>query len=202
MIPRSAFKADTNPTGVAPPKNQTRYRWQDMAFGGVDLQDNSKGHVYQLWTAKYSPMTGSVVLTSNDGKVRPIFTLHGIDEIALAFDVNCNWVLAYRLTDRRAFVSYWHDAILGRIVEFLGRCTSLMMTTDDARGMPIGVSDILVSCVRPDRNLIVYGQREKYRKAHNMGVSVPDDQELANFGMGNNGRLQWVTVNQKIKALP
>jgi len=111
-------------------------------------------------------------------------------------------VLAYRLTDKRAYISYWHDATLGRVIEPLGHCTSLMIATDDVRGIPIGVSDILVTYATLDRKLIVRGQREKYRIAHDMGVQVPQGEELANFGQGQNGRLQWVTTNQKIKALP
>jgi len=202
MIPRAAFEAGDNPTGVAPPKNQTRFRWMDRAFGGVDVQDTSKGFLYQIWTATYDVLSGNVALSSEDGKTRLAMTLHGIDEIALSFDINCNWVLAWRLTNKKAFVSYYHDASLGRVTEYLGMCSSIMMSVDDVRGILIGVSDILVTYITLARRLVVRGQREKYRVAHDMGVLVPAEQELANFGMGANGRLQWVTTNQKLKALP
>jgi len=202
MIPRAAFIHKGSPVQVAPPKHDTRYLLVDKAFGGIDVQDASRGIDYQLWTARYSPTTGTIILTSEDGKVRPILTLHGIAEIGLAFDNNSNWVLAYRLTDKRAFVSFYWDAALGRVFQPIGSCSSLMISIDDMRGSSIGITDILISYIDRNRELVVRGQREKYLKANKLGIFIPEGQELGNFGAASNGRLQWVTTNQKIRAFP
>jgi len=122
--------------------------------------------------------------------------------LGLAFDNNANWVLGWRLTNSQGFVSYYSDSTALRVVQPVGRCSSLMVSIDDVRGIAAGITDILVTYIDPQRRLLLRGQREKYQTAHDMQVLVPDGQELANFGMGANGRLQWITTNQYLRALP
>jgi len=202
MIPEKAIAAGHAPVPVAPPKNGVRYRWRDVALGGVDVQEPSLGVLHQLWTATYDAFTGVVTLAAENGKSYPIHTQHGIDEIGLMFDNNANWVLGYRLTNGRGFISFYSDSVLGRVVLPLGRCSSMMVGMDDARGISIGVTDILVTYIDAQRRIWVRGQREKYRIARDMQVVVAEGQELAGFGMGANGRIQWITSNQYIRALP
>jgi len=202
MIPEKAIAAGHDPVPVAAPKNGIRYRWQDVAYGGVDVQNPSLGVAYQLWTARYDAFTGAITLRAENGKSYPVHTQHGINEIGLAFDNNANWVLAYRLTNGRGFVSFYSDSVLGRVVVPLGRCSSMMVGMDDARGIAIGVTDILVTYIDAQRRLLLRGQRDKYRIARDMGVVVAEGEELAGFGMGANGRIQWITSNQYIRALP
>jgi|GEM_PF-6646708 len=202
MIPEKALAAGNAPVPVAPPKNGVRYRWRDVAYGGVDVQNPSLGVLHQLWTATYDPFTGVVTLKSENGKSYPIHTQHGINEIGIAFDNNANWVLTYRLTNSRGFISFYSDSVLGRVAVPIGRCSSMMVGMDDARGIPIGITDILVTYIDPQRRLLLRGQRDKYRIARDMQVLVPQDEELAGFGMGSNGRVQWIASNQYIRALP
>lgn len=157
---------------------------RDFEWGGVALQNVSKGLLYKVWEAYYS---GRDIYISNGTTAHLV--VRDIDAptyISLAFDVNMNYALAYIVGGTLYWK--WFDSVSGTYTTTAyANITSVHCSLDDPRAGADTWNDVVLFYTSND-NLYYRLQRERYTIAHLICPLV--GRVIWQTGMTKNLRLQ------------
>ena len=170
-----------------PPDDQVVTPAIDFEKGGVDLSDASQGLELKTW--RVWAETNVVKLQSEDGSPIVLFEEPGVTDLALAFDQNMRWSLAYlrygRLTLR------WYDSTVSNhvVTDFgPGRCPRMCL--DDKRVGNLGNSDVVFAYLR-DNGLYYRQQRDRFLIEYTLKTDLYPGTRMRSIGMNRNLRLQF-----------
>lgn len=162
----------------------------DFERGGIALLDVSQGLMAKNWRAWLDDKR--VMLQADGGSPIELFQDSGITEIALAFDQNMRWSMAYLrygvLTLR------WFDAaVSGHVVSSFGHGSCPRLGMDDKRAENTPNSDIIFAYLR-DNALHYRQQRDRYLIERTLKTGLYPGTRLRSIGMNKNLRLQFELV--------
>lgn len=170
------------------PRNIPRQSQIDYEYGGVALNDGSRGRRVKVWKAEY--IEGFITLSAQD--VAPIAYLEVPDlfEFAFTFDANMNPFIAYELLNGQSKF-YWFDTVAADFVTTTLPATSKTprCAVDDNRDLQTGPSDIILAYCRAG-SLYFRAQRERYLEEHLLSNAVGTS-GLIQIGMNKGLRFQF-----------
>lgn len=191
MLPQSKLSTRVVPSAFLTPLRMSAL--VDYEWGGIMVQDPSKGLMYRMWTSLYE----SDVLTISNGIQRYVLLrLSGITYHSFAFDQNMQPAVVYTTED--AVYYRYFDTVTGVFVtiELDSGCEYPQVTLDEHRANQLEVSDLILSYVREDK-LYYRLQRDRYLIEH--FVQDAPRRRLTQAGMTRNYRFRWRLVH-KIKG--
>lgn len=196
MIPDNILSAAPISAAFLPPRTGTRfsplYGQYDTHYGGVAIGDPSLGIQYQLWSAIINGEDIDLAASNT-----PQFTLlEGVNAawVALAFDQNARVFLAW-CTSAGALSYYYFDTLANQYkissvpTNPIYRCFAAL---DDARPELSSSADILLAYVKPDGNLAIRAQRDRYGIEYVLGAAPA---VLVQIGMNRGNRFQFAFQN-------
>jgi hypothetical protein len=157
----------------------------DYELGGSDFQDNSTGLDSHLWKCRYT----------RDGQIRvynnivshDVLTLLNVTEIAFAFDINMQPVIAYN--QNAVTHLYFFDSIAAQFTTIvLGKLEHPRLSLDTRVISQTDIADVILAYTRNGILCIRY-QRERYGAEHQLGISPG---RLWHCGMMKNYRFGFV----------
>lgn len=196
MIPDNVLSDTPIEAGFLPPRTGTRfsalYGRTDSHYGGVAIGDTSLGIQYQLWSAIVNGPNIDLVAPNT-----PQFTLlAGVNAewVALAFDQNARVFVAW-CTAAGALSYYYFDTLTNQYktssvpTNPIYRCFAAL---DDARPEESSIADVLLAYVKPDGNLALRAQRDRYGVEYVLGAAPA---VLVQIGMNRGNRFQFAFQN-------
>lgn len=164
----------------------------DYERGGVRLHDNTEGLNNYVWHSQYHPDSGQVIL-SNGQASHTVFSVKNITELAFAFDINMQPIVAY-VVDNTTYLYYSDSASTQFITICIGNnLINPRLTLDDRRSNQSSNADVLLAYVK-DNVLCVRNQRERYTIEHELG-EVTNQGRLWHVSMMNNYRVGFMFKN-------
>lgn len=165
---------------------------EDYEEGGIDLNDVSKGLLYQLWTFKIYNYSGYAE-SANTGNIKVFDEPNQVplQEIAGTFDQNMQPFVVYKAADQWHY--RWWDTVTSAFVisDLATGVTSCRCTLDDKRQFNSSNSDILLFYTLND-NLYMRRQRDRYNNEILVRAGVGG--KLIKVGMNGINRLQFKLV--------
>lgn len=161
---------------------------QDFEAGGVQLNNNSLGMQYQLWTFSINNMSAEVT-APNQTAPTTLFTLTSpLQQIAGTFDQNMAPFVAYESSNQWNY--WWYDTVsAGYVFSALETgVTSCRCCLDDTRQFNALNSDILLFYTL-NNNLYMRRQRDRYQNEMLLKAGVGGT--LIKVGMNGIERLQF-----------
>ena len=176
-------------TFLVPLRNTALY---DYEWGGVDINDVSKGLFYKLWRLKYNAATKEMILKRSD-RPESIVVLEDLEEvtsIGLAFDFNMNPQVVYVITG--VTYLYWYDTseatyVTTTIPDAKNPCMSL----DDSRDIAASKNDVILA-YQKESDLYFRMQRDMYQVEYLLSDNVDANMRLHQVGMTNKNRFQFL----------
>lgn len=190
MLPDGVLSTVTHEAAFLPPRNRRRARLIDYEQGGIALQNTTEGLQYQTWWARADELTGAITLGAEHVAPSVVLTVPGIDDVALAFDLNMNLFLAWTESGGAARFR-WYDPLLSdfTIVDLPSGSHSVRASLDDKRPHQNTAADIILTYLRA--GVLYYRQlRDRFVTEY----ELRDDLEgytLGQFGMNEHFRMQW-----------
>lgn len=166
----------------------------DFEFGGILLQDPSRGLQYQVWKGYWNSSDSKAYLVPQDGEGTPIeiFTELNVIEFTFSFDQNMRWCAATRFTDK-TMKFRWYDSVTeAYTVNTYTNIDSVRLTHDDKRDVQVnlGTSDVILTYLTAN-SLRWRVQRDRYLSEYAGPGVYPLSHRITNFGMNTKNRLQW-----------
>lgn len=162
-------------------------RYTDYEDGGINIQDNSEGISYQIWTANTN---GNDIILDAPNQASPtiIYTGTAITDLRFTFDSNMNPHAVFRENDVPSLL--WYDTTIpGQSVDTFS-WDSASIFLDDKRSSQTGISDIILFYIE-NENLYSRLQRDRFEVEYLLKAAI-GDRKLITVGMGFNLRLQIV----------
>lgn len=169
------------------PRNIPRRPFIDYEYGGVAIQDGSKGLRVKVWTGEY--LDGQIVLSADGVAPTPVLTVAGVFDFQFTFDRNMNPFVAYELLDGTCRF-YWFDTLVADFVTttLAAGTISPRCAHDDNRDLESAKSDIILAYCRAG-SLYFRAQRERYETEHLLSTEAPTG--LVQIGMNRKMRMQF-----------
>jgi hypothetical protein len=168
----------------------------DYELGGTDLNDPTGGLRVKVWTLRYYPGSGDMVISAPDVSPVILFNRAGITEISLAFDKNMDPFVAFVEAGQAKF--WWFDTQAGMTVFTNLPAGSLTPRAchDDKRPREDAFSDVILCYVLDGR---LERRQERGRYASPVILDNPFlhptlelPAVLKRIGMNEHNRLQWL----------
>lgn len=159
----------------------------DYARGSPAVGTNSKRDV--LWSSRYDG--SSIQVTPEGGSPVDLLSVPNVTRVAFDFDQLMRPVVGYQTGGESAFL-WWYDSSAGGTVtvEFAGYrdiCVNLDVWETESQAL----SDVLVSAVKDNSQLVCRVQRERMLTEHVLLAGLDEKSKLLNVGMASNRRLHW-----------
>lgn len=169
------------------PRNVVRRDLLSYEYGGIALNDPSRGLRFQVWKGEY--IEDEIILSAGGVAPVSVLTMPNIAEFDFTFDQNMRVAIAYSLlTGGSRF--YWYDTTINDYATLdLGAAITPRCALDDNRDMEIGVSDIILAYVR-NGSLYFREQRDRYTVERQLAVNVGNE-GLVQIGMNRLWRFQF-----------
>jgi hypothetical protein len=187
MLPDQVLSTTTVVGQFLFPRNIPRRPFIDYEYGGVAIQDGTKGLRVKVWKGEY--IDGQIVLSADGVPAAPVLSIPGVFDFQFSFDRNMNPFVTYELIDGTCRF-YWFDTLISDFVtttlpvgSFSPRCAH-----DDNRDLENATSDIILAYCR-GTNLYFRAQRERYQTEHLLDDNVPNG--LVQIGMNRHMRMQF-----------
>lgn len=158
----------------------------DYERGGLALFDTARGVMYQDWRARWDQVTHEVVLSSENGFSRVMFSSLGLTQLALTFSVAMNPYFAY--TERGVTWLRWFDSTFSEEKILIPDASQPRLTLDDKRPFNVSRADVVLIYLK-GRQLCKRYQRERFLTEHIMANDV-DGTRLGRVGMTTGMRVQ------------
>lgn len=185
MIPGNAITPTPIQGLFKPPENGTHSFTTHTVFGGIALNDPSKGRQYRQW---------SVTLLAGVIEVRPVgasvvFTRAAPSAISvsLAFDSNMGLVVAWQNSTGTSELYYFDTLLTQYTTRSFSGTTSCKVCVDDARPAAEAASDVIFAYTR-NNNLYWRQQRDRYDVERLVGAT---NKKLIRLGLSETNRLQF-----------
>ena len=189
MLPESVLSSQNLPAQFLYPRNIPKRPLIDYEYGGVALNDSSRGLRAKVWAGEY--IDGQIILSADGVAPTPILTIEGLSDFQFTFDRNMNVFVTYEFEDGSAPAFYWFDSVAGNYVtttlpsgSITPRCAH-----DDTRDTQSPVSDIILAYCR-EGSLYFRAQRERYQDEHLLSDAV-GPRGLIQIGMNRLWRFQF-----------
>lgn len=163
-------------------------QYEDYEAGGVDLNNNSLGLEYQLWTFSFV-LVSAYVTAPNQSEPNLLFSISSnIQEIKGCFDQNMAPFAAYKSADQYHY--WWYDTVTAGYIfsDLPNGVNSVACTLDDKRQFNSTNSDILLFYTN-NNNLYMRRQRDRYQNELLLKSGVGG--KLVKVGMNGIERLQF-----------
>lgn len=176
----------------------------DYEYGGIALQDPSKGLRYQIWCGWWDENDLTAYLADDDGNGTPvpIFTESNVIEFAFTFDQNMRWAAAVRTVGDTLKFRWYDTAAEAYVITTYTGISSVRLALDDKRDMQVqfGVTDMILTYVTGGQ-VCWRIQRDRFLTQYvHPGFSVSGAQRISHFGMNTKNRLQWRIGMRRIKT--
>lgn len=161
---------------------------RDYSWGGIALQDTSKGLAAKLWYSIYH--NNAVYLCNGDMCYLVLANLEDVNYLSFTFDQNMRQCIAWSTEGATDFNMYWYSTLDGDFIVSKFNGIQPHLTLDDTRPTMtnLGITDIVLGYSTSDG--IEYRiQRERFAVAY----KIPDTQHrvIAHMGMTRNLRFRF-----------
>jgi hypothetical protein len=189
MMPDNVLSTTPVPARFSGARSLSVTKTIDYEDGGIDLNDSSKGLLYQRWRARL--IESDVLLSARNTSEFVLFSGDLITEISISFDQNMRPALAF-IQDGIAKI-WWYDSVIGgmTVTEIGAGVTTPKITMDDKRlvgSRGYQVNDIILAYVR-DGNLYTRVQRDRFLIET---LQAEDVKPLKKIGFSRQLRLQFM----------
>jgi len=195
--------ADTLSTSPVPavftgPRAMPVQNLVDFEYGGIGIQDPSRGLMYQVWRCRV--IGNSLIL---DAPNTPAFSIHDgaapLTEVSLAFDQNMRPTIAF-VEGGRAKLLWYDSAIPGETVtELAAGVITPRVALDDKRQSQLGISDIILAYLR-DGGLYYRQQRDRFLVEIDPTADMPEEErEAARAQVAASGGLIKIGMNRQLR---
>lgn len=157
----------------------------DYEWGGLDFQNNSTGLKSFLWKCRYT--RDGQMRVYNELVSHDILTIRNVTEIAFAFDLNMQPVLAYILNNT-TYLRWFDTTVKDFIVTTIGAVEHPRLALDTREPSQSGQADVILAYTRKGL-LYMRQQRERYGIEHWLGKAPG---RLWHTGMMKNYRFGFV----------
>lgn len=188
MLPQEVLSTEPVPAQFLFPRNVPRAPLIDYEYGGIALQDASRGLRYQVWKGEY--IDEAIVLSAPEVLAAPLLAVANVVEFGFTFDQNMNPFVCYELANGDAKF-YWFDSTVpGFVTTTLpAGSSSPRCALDDNRPLQIPVSDIILAYVR-EGSLYFRAQRDRYLVEYELTNEIGESR-LLQVGMNAQLRFQF-----------
>lgn len=192
-MPQNVLSDINIPGNYIFPDNIGPDRTIDYEYGGIALNDPSKGLMYQVWTAKLYidqfTFVGTVTVQAPTVPETVLFILPNVTEISLTFDSNMKPFIAFVQGGQARF--WWFDTLINtQIFTDLPIGTgSPKASLDDKRKAQSQIADIILGYTRAG-NLYFRMQRDRYLIEYLLKMGVVG--QVLQIGMTDKIRLQFL----------
>ena len=179
-----------------PPDDLDNFFLLDYENGGIALNDPIEGLNYQMWTLRYFPGSGDMVVEADNTTPTILFNRPDVTEISLAFDQNMNPFVTFVQAGVAKY--WWWDTsqALQIFSDLPVDSRSPRCCIDDKRDERSGTSDIILTYIRND---ILYERMERERYTIERTLQSPMLHPIFGLpvviikvGMHRSNRLQWL----------
>ena len=135
MLPDGVISTHAVSSSFLTPLRKVAY--VDFEWGGLDIQDTSKGLLYRLWESYYD---GTTIRITDGVKVRRLLTLDNVTYHSFAFDQNMQPCVAYV---QRGVTKFWYYDTVGNsyiTTVYEGVLEYPQLTLDDHRTNQRGIT--------------------------------------------------------------
>lgn len=192
MLPPGSPSSSAKAADFLSPDDGDRDLLLDYEYGGIDLNDPSRGLNYTKWKIQYVKAEANAIKVSYlDGShmTTLLNTSDEVTEVSLAFDQNMSPIIVYVMLG----VTYlrWFDATVGSIVTtVITGALSPMVSLDDKRLFNQGNSDVILGYIR-NKHLYYRQQRYRFLVEEDQGVlPTLGISRLSKLGMSRTNRFQ------------
>lgn len=190
MLPNDTYSSIPLPSLFLDPDDRVSTPLVDYELGGVALLDASQGlmvKVWRCWLEQYN------VWLQGEGDV-PILLFQeiGLSEIALCFDQNMRWSVAY-IQDGILKLRWYDSFVSAYVTSIFDAARTPKMALDDKRAMQLDTSDMILAYMRGSA-LYYRQQRDRFSVERVLRSDLYTTTRLKNIGMGKSLRLQFELV--------
>lgn len=177
----------------------------DYEAGGSDVGVSDDGLDYQVWRLEYDDDETSssygdfTVIAETTGQAYTPINVPDVARVALAWDQNMNYFLAYEKKDCGAFF-YWYDTLTAsyKTTELPSGSRYVAACLDDHRVTQSGTSDIIIAYIKGGY-LCYRQQRDRYGVEYQ--IAEVGGAELRKVGMTEIGRLKFDVIEGRGRRL-
>ena len=167
---------------------------KDYEYGGIAIQDPSKGLQYQIWTGYWNLADSTAYLQPEDTSLAPIpiFTESDVIEFCFTFDQNMRWVAATRKADNTVQFRWYNSQVEAYVTSHYSGIFSVRLCHDDKRASQVinNTTDVILTYSRTGA---IYWriQRDRFTVEYSKPVAISNRFRISHFGMSYGNRLQW-----------
>lgn len=161
----------------------------DREFGGITLQDTSKGLNYQLWEIYYErPLIKIKGLLTQE--IFTILSVNNVKELSLAFDLNMNICITY-MVDETTYLYFYDTNIQNYSTITFTNLNNPRISYDDSRQTQSQTSDIIFAYINNNTNYLCCRLlRDRYTIEYPLR-ELPPNAKLVRVGMNKGLRFQF-----------
>lgn len=163
----------------------------DYELGGVALTDASQGLMVKPWKCWLDQFNVWLQAEDSDTPIL-LFQEVGLTEIALCFDQNMRWSVAY-VQDGILKLRWWDSLVNSYVTTVFDVARTPKMALDDKRATQQANSDMILAYMRG--NALYYRQqRDRFAIERLLRDNLYPNTKLKNIGMGKNLRMLFELV--------
>lgn len=190
MLPGNTVSSIAFGGVYVPPDDQGTTALVDYERGGVALNNTSEGLMSYTWRCYLDNI--NVMAQRNGAAPVLLFQQAGISELALCFDQNMRYCVAF--IQGGVLKLRWFDSVAGAVTTTtFEQAVNPKLTLDDKRLESITTSDMILAYVR-GRSLYYRQQRDRFTIERLLKDGLFPDEKLKTIGMNKNLRLQFEMV--------
>ncbi len=190
MLPDHVLSSQIVSAPFSFPRNIPKAALIDYEYGGVDIQDPSKGLRVKVWKCEY--LEGDFVVSAEGVEPVTVLTVANVAEIGFSFDSNMNPFVCYQLENGTAKY-YWFDSTVpGFVTSTLpSGSTSPRCCYDDNRASQVArnITDVILAYTRAG-SLYFRAQRDRYLTEYLLSAETGDS-TILQMGINEKLRLQF-----------
>lgn len=188
MLPDHVLSTEIIAAQFRFPRNIPRRPLVDYEYGGVALDDPSRGLRDRVWRGEY--IENQVVISASGVAPTPVLSVENLLDFSFTFDQNMRVAIAYELIAGGAYF-YWYDGTVPGYTTLALPAGSITprCAMDDNRDSQSTRSDIILAYVRAGR-LYFREQRDRYTVEYELDDSVGPG-GLIQIGMNRLWRFQF-----------
>jgi hypothetical protein len=190
-LPANVLSLEPHPDTYLFPINLPRDLLNDWTIGGVALNDTSQGNRVQAWQLTYSDPNFTLTPQDIGPPVVLPFTAAGCTEVALAFDANMDYVLAFVQAGQAKI--RWFDITQSShvVTDLEANARSPRCDLDDSRPLQIqiGTPDVIVGYFLGDK-MVHRRQRDRYNDLYELASGLATE-TMHRCGMHHSNRFQF-----------
>lgn len=188
MLPDNKLSSRPIRGDIITKQNRDLFRVLDYELGGVALEDSSQGLDVQVWTA-WLKGPRDVYIDAPNHNPSLLFSVNDAEQIALAFDQNMRWSVAY-IKEGNLFLNWYDPVAQSRVTLLVCPARSCKMTLDDHSAARLAQSDVILGYLDQDK-LYFRAQRERFLVAHELKSGLSDKLKLTAMGPSTQLRMQF-----------